>query len=327
MKIITPKLLKGELALLRSVVDEQANIEHRHRYADWLERESQKARAKVLRSTAEFLGSGKASALSPLPRGVDGQWAQLVAHTALVSLLGHGLARRQCLEWLSLGRPAVSLSWKRTRQEPGAVESKAWGSPDLDPQRPWPTVQECSFPFSKDELEPAATTKFVAQLNFAELVSTVGAEHWPRSGLLSFFSYIEVNRFGTLGVAVRFESAPAKLKRREQPQADELNSASPPHTLELTEYLSFPEGRAGPAKHLSAEARRASPPRAPLFGVGGYLMNTTNAKDMTPAAGWSRLACLPDSPNGSAIFHLAIPEHALESGDVSSAKLVWTDMG
>jgi uncharacterized protein (TIGR02996 family) len=247
-RVIVPDpaaVLEGEGEMLAAVTANLADHTSKLVYADWLE-ERDDPRGPFLR---EFVQAAQGGRPLPTADGLSAGWCETVG------LLLVGRIRKFDLEpyqdrLLTLARPVLELNDVTLTAErsipPGG--SKLGGRPALPRRTPWPRCGR-------------GPLKFFAQFDLADLHPTTAGRALPAAGLLSFFTYqnMEEDRHGDPRVI--FTPPGADLGLLDPPGDLDENLGRPgrPATFTVRESLDLPaatepwEGRLGFPNEAAAD--------------------------------------------------------------------------
>jgi uncharacterized protein (TIGR02996 family) len=215
-------------------------------YADWLD-ERDDPRGAFLR---KWLAARKAGKPLPKPyKGLSKCWMSVVGFTLD--------------EWLvKQGHPAWGDAIRATAA-PGLVvravplndgetvpagQSKMGGLPDLDPELPWPQV---------DDDSDATEMAFLAQWNLEELAVSPCAARLPKKGLLSFFidliPFVEDSGDGKFEIVYTKNAAVAEEQEPSDLWEDNELAAC---RVEFREWLCIPDNTSPALNPLLSDALR-----------------------------------------------------------------------
>jgi len=278
--------LPGEVDMLAAVVADMRDDSLKLIYADWLS-ERGDVRGEFLRQfLSDFHSSGKKRLPTSKPY-VQG-WRDVVGVTLMEGIRKFGLVQHKDAI-LGLARPTIALIPRRSKDEQlGIGEGKFGGCPDLPEGMDWPTWKK----------QPLC---FLAQLNLAEIRSTVTARELPEHGLLSFFVFDDHERGMPMGekgaVQILYVEETAALRRLQGlPGLSRANAVRPACLLLAYETLDLPEEESPWKKELKLgpdESERYANLRDTFcysrHHLLGYSRITVVTEDPIPGADWRHL--------------------------------------
>lgn len=299
-------------------------------YADWLERRND-ARATFLRKYVLAIRSMNPAEL-PSDVGLPEEWLELIGYRLMERAANKGFPELKS-PILRLARPAL-----RMRQEPTGDQqikigaSKIGGLPDLPPGFSWPPGGDCRAIYNDDTRGTERLAGFLAQINLAEIANTQAAHGLPKSGLLSFFCFqdMENDHPDVIGVKAILITGTPKLTRTEPPRrltrGNEVITAS---RLIFEETLDLPEvSISGPWKdefggNRDFEEKVHDHFRSLNFdNLMGYG-RATSGGDPTPSTQSRHLIVLTNS--AGCRVHIQMDQSDLTTSNFDAIKLVWVD--
>jgi uncharacterized protein (TIGR02996 family) len=216
-------VLPGEADVLANVLSDLSDHDAKLVYADWLE-EHDDPRGPLLRN---FVTAHRAGKKLPALKSAPQSWCDLVGLTLI----------EKAQEWLAphtdtflrLARPALRLEMIPNPDEGLPIGgSKLAGLPDMPANAEWP---ECE----------RGTLDFMAQINLADVASSVVCRELPREGILSFFvEESAIDRTDRGGWRVFHFADATALVRRPRPASLQEWVHFSPHCFLFTETLTLP---------------------------------------------------------------------------------------
>ncbi len=326
-------MLDGEQEWLTALIANLADDTAKLVYADWLQ-EQNDDRAAFLRQYVAAAQTMKADDFPKPKKKYSEEWLELIGFRFL-----HGLAQQELAELkepvLRLARPALRMQQKPTKDTKLAVgASKLGGLPDLPASYAWPLGKECHAGYDEGTKGVEQLAGFLAQVNLAEVSHTQATRDLPRVGLLSFFSFqdIENDKPGVIGAKAVFFPNPTGFVRTQPPgELVEGNKVLPTSQLSFEETLDLPEaGRwnDGPwQRELSLasgdDVMVVEEYRLKNFkNMFGYGRSTTGG-DPTPSTEFRHLILLENSVGCR--LHIQISKQSLTALNFDNIKLVWVD--
>jgi uncharacterized protein (TIGR02996 family) len=211
-------------------------------YADWLE-ERGDARGEFLRKYVQAARSLKPSEF-PSTKGLPEEWLELIGFRLVERIAKAGFAELK-EPALRLARPALRMKKKKASDNKIPVgASKIGGLPDLPSDFPWPPGGDCHAIYNDDTGGTERLAGFLAQVSLAEIANTQAASILPKTGVLSFFCFqdMENDNPDAVGVMAAYFPDAAKLVRTEPPdELTEGNETMPSQRLTFEETLDLPE--------------------------------------------------------------------------------------
>ncbi len=246
-KSLSQQLLPGERKWLDEVLADLLDDAPKLVYSDWLEDQGDE-RAAFLR---KFVAASQTMDPTDFPpaRGLAEEWLELIGYRLLERVAAAGFPELKD-RVLRLARPALRMKKSKASDRTIPVgASKIGGLPDLPPDYPWPPGGDCHAIYNDDTGGTERLAGFLAQVNFAEIADTQAAKDLPKTGVLSFFCFqdIENDNPDAIGAKAIFFPDPAVLVRTEPPdELTEGNEVIPSQRLTFAETLDLPEGYDGP---------------------------------------------------------------------------------
>lgn len=309
----------GERRLLNEVIRHLADDDRRLVYADWLE-ERGDFRADLVRQFVAARASMQADDF-PDTTGVSEVWLDVIGFTLLKDMADHETADAVDT-LLPLARPAFRLEsddqamheWDYetavTDELPHGI-SKVRGIPDLPADMDWPAGDVCRAIYNDSPEgveEPAA---FMAQINLAELADCPAADVLPKTGLLSFWSYMDADDPDTCGTHVfYFEDVDALVRAEAPEELGEANLILPPAELNFVETLDLPD---------CASKYSESPWRPEIAALGDLaeklepVIDAVQERNFHNFLGYGRATTGDDPTPSKDSRHLLILQNAFES--------------
>jgi hypothetical protein len=257
-----------------------------------------------------------------------------------LELIGFRLLEKVVVESMpELKRPALRLARPALRMIEGGGRniavgaSKIGGLPDLPRNFAWPPGGDCHAIYNDDTGGTDRLAGFLAQVNFAEIAHTQAARELPKTGVLSFFCFqdIENDNPDAIGALSVFFANPAKLVRTEPPgDLTDGNEVMAQRRLTFEETLDLPEQSIdGPWKdQLKPDPDRDYGAVLDHFrslnfdNMLGYARSTTGG-DPTPSKHWRHLIILSNSVECR--LHIQISQKNLTAHKFDKIKLAWVD--
>lgn len=314
---------------IRQIVDNLLDHDLKLVYADWLEEHSDH-RADFLRQYVRALESMDPAEF-PASDEIPASWMELVGFHIVERAAALGCpSLRDIL--LRLARPALRmrLEFGEDRRLP-VGSTKLGGIPDLPTTFPWPRGAECQAIFRESTSGVTRPAGFLGQINLEDLAQTQAGKALPKSGLLSFFCFQEVEkgRPDQIGVKVAFFPDTSDLTRTMPPSyLTKGNQMMRTQSVKFVEMLDIPD-TTGPwqadlqpaegedNQGLNYEFRRRN--FANMLGYG----RGTSGGDPSPSKDHRHLIVLENS--GECTLHLQIPVKQLAARNFNAVELVWVD--
>jgi uncharacterized protein (TIGR02996 family) len=316
---------------LAKVVASLLNDELKLVYADWLEELGDK-RAKFLRNYVAALRSMQSSDF-PRPRGLPEEWLELIGFR-LTEQAAHAGFPELKEPMLRLARPALRMSkCQSTDKKIPVGASKIGGLPDLPRAFPWPKGDDCRAIYNSDTRGVDRLAGFLGQVNLSDIAHTQTARDLPKSGVLSFFCFQDIENDDPDVIrakAVLFREV-KNLSRKEPPmKLSEGNQVIPPSRLKLEETLDLPEqsfdgpwtDELKPHPDIDYSAVLDHFRSLNFENLLGYARSTTGG-DPTPSKDWRHLILLENSVGCR--LHIQVQERDLASLNFDAIKLAWVD--
>jgi uncharacterized protein (TIGR02996 family) len=320
----------GERDWLTQVVANLADDDVKLVYADWLE-ERGDDRSRFLRA---FVAAARSMSPADFPTadGLPEEWLELIGYRLLERAATAGLPELKD-RLLRLARPALRMKKLATDDQDLAIcASKIGGLPDLPHDFRWPPGGDCHAIYNDDTGGTERLAGFLAQINLADVAHAQAARDLPKTGLLSFFSFqdIENDNPDAIGAKAIFFPGPAGLMRTEPPlPLTEGNRVIPPCRLLFEETLDLPDTSDGPW----SEELKPDPDadydevldhfrHLNFWNFLGYGRATTG-DDPTPSKEWRHLVVLENSVGCR--LHVQLSQANLTAGNFSEIALVWVD--
>lgn len=325
-------MLPGEETWLAAVVANLSDDTTKLVYADWLE-EHGDDRAGFLRA---FVAAARAGNWQDFPKPkkkYPEEWLELIGFRLLHGLAVQGLLASLTKPVLQLARPALRML-KTPNKRIAVGASKIGGCPDLPRGYDWPLGMQCGAICNSDTRDVYELSGFLAQVNLAEVSHSQATKGLPKSGLLSFFGFqdLENDDPDVVGVAALWFPNVDGLVRTEPPEhLTEGNEIIPPARLTFEETLDLPEGgqyEDGPwGQWLAAagetDVRVVADYRVKNFeNMLGYARSTSGG-DPTPSKRYRHLILLENA--GGCRLHIQISKKNLASLNFDRIKLAWVD--
>jgi uncharacterized protein (TIGR02996 family) len=319
-------LLSGERQLFSAVVDDLSDDDRKLVYSDWLEERGDR-RGNFLRAFVAASRSMKPADF-PAPDGIEEEWLELIGFRIVEQMSIAGCLRLN-ESLLKIARPALRMNDKPAAARLPVGASKIGGEPDLPPDLPWPIGDQCRAIYNDDTAGVDKLAGFLGQVNFAEISTTQAARRLPKEGVLSFFSYqdLENDHPDQIGaMAVYFPNA-AILAPRKSPEAlTEGNREMRLQSLTFEETLDLPgyENPFRTAVELDARCDDVIDHfrTANFYNMLGFARATTGT-DPTPSKDWQHLIIVSNS--GGCRLHLQLKAEDLVAGKFDRIALVWVD--
>jgi uncharacterized protein (TIGR02996 family) len=318
----------GERTWLAQVVANLADDDLKLVYADWLEEQGDD-RCHFLRAFVRAARSMDPSDF-PASKGLPEEWLELIGFRLLERIAQAGFPELT-EPVLRLARPALRLK-KAGKGKIAVGASKIGGLPDLPPDCSWPPGGDCHAIYNDDTGGTDRLAGFLAQINFAEIAHTQAARELPKTGLLSFFCFqdIENDNPDAIGAKAIFFPEPAGLVRQRPPkELTEGNGVIPSSRLTFEETLDLPEPYDGPwSKELQPKLKADyhavfDDLRTLNFeNVLGYG-RATSGGDPTPSKQSRHLIVLENA--AECRLHIQISQKDLAAQNFAAIQLVWVD--
>ncbi|MEE9328002.1 MAG: hypothetical protein V3U71_12015 [Cocleimonas sp.] len=344
MKINTACTLFAEAEQLHTAIADFSSNGSRARYADWLDKQGDTVRANTVRKTIEAYQNLDGNCLKNLSGSAD--WQGMLGVPLLKTFIDNmeGFEQEELFKFrdsvFTHLRPALSLSYSPTTQEPKVASSYLWGLPDLAEGESWPKVAEVSNWYdAKDDLPADNHCAFIGQFAFQDFSQTVLGQELPTQDGFSVFTYTDAN-LGVVETLIKPWNPNATLKRQNAPEdlikdasGDQVNTPKKAHTIELKEVLSLPDATGGAYTSIIPNCEWGEyfydyyytlmSVCGSGLGFGGYLQGTSG-EDPSPDAKSLRFAVLRTDPD-CGIVHFSIPSKDLKSGQLNRIAYVWND--
>lgn len=299
-------------------------------YADWLERRNDD-RANFLQKYVLAIRSMNPAEFPP-DAGLPEEWLELIGYRLMARAANKGFPELKS-PILRLARPALRMKKEPTDDQQIKIgASKVGGLPDLPPGFVWPPGGECRAIYNDDTGGTERLAGFLAQINLAEIANTQAAHGLPKSGLLSFFCFqdMENDHPDAIGVKAILIPGTPTLTRMEPPKRlTKGNEVFPVNRLILEETLDLPESFDGP---WSDEMQPAGHPdyssvldhfRSLNFdNILGYGRATSGA-DPTPDRQSRHLIVLSNA--AGCRLHIQISQNDLNACNFDAIRLKWVD--
>ncbi|MEM7249067.1 MAG: DUF1963 domain-containing protein [Acidobacteriota bacterium] len=344
-RVLRATTLPGEDVQLSPVVDDLTDDQARLTYADWLEGRGDLTRARFLRSYTTAFRSMSPGEF-PSEEGLPRQWVQLLGVPFVRNLAEHGLESQRD-RWLAQARPALQVDSEEgtsaktleSDAEFPVGATKLHGLPDLPRGTTWPQARDCRQRyFDEDDPSPEAPCSFVLQIDLADLAGTQAARLLPPQGLLSVFSWSEVEEHGITQGCLLFTPDTGDLARLDPspslfgPEADRANALLGARPLTFSERLSLPEadprspfeemrGIDGELYDRYWTFRNAGESNS-LDSLLGHVHHTTGDNHL-PDHDWHQLLCIENTIGLQ--LHFCIREEDLTAARFERARLTWVD--
>jgi uncharacterized protein (TIGR02996 family) len=320
-------ILEGEREWITSVVEDLLDDDRKLVYADWLE-DRGNGRSAFLRKYVAALRSMDPKDF-PADKGLSEEWLELIGYR-----LGKAIAEAGVPE---LKGPAFRLARPALRMEPVAEAakkipigaSKIGGSPDLPADVAWPTGDDCKAIYNSDTARIDRLAGFLAQVNLAEIAHTQAAKDLPKTGVLSFFCFqdVENDEPDVIGARALLLPGASQLIRKHAPKdLSQGNEAIPTERLYFDETLDLPNAYDGPWSNelkpyhdsdVLEHFRRLN-----FDNVLGYARSTTGG-DPTLDRQMRHLILLENSVGCR--LHIQIHEDDLAARNFDAIRLAWVD--
>jgi uncharacterized protein (TIGR02996 family) len=327
------QLLDGERAFVTAIVENLADDTTKLVYADWLEERGDK-RAQFLRSFVEA-SRLMTPAVFPKTQGFSEEWLELIGFRILERIATAGEAVLELRDRvLRLARPALRMVKEPIDDEEIAVgASKIGGLPDLPPGFAWPDGGACHAIYNSDTRGTKRLAGFLAQVNIAEVATSMAAKDLPSAGLLSFFCFqdIENDDPDSIGAKAIFFPDAQDLVRKEPPEElTDGNTEIEPCQLTFHETLDLPEVYSGPwSRDLNPGTDAHSDFEALDYfrtlnfeNMLGYGRATTG-DDPTPSKESRHLIVLRNAVE--CMLHIQISQKDLAARNFDKITLNWVD--
>lgn len=326
-------MLDGEGEWLSAVVANLADDNTKLVYADWLQEQGDYDRAAFLRKFVEASRTMRADDFpKPKPKKHGEEWLELIGFRLLERAARDGFPELK-KPLLKLARPALRMVTQRVKDEKMPVgASKIGGRPDLPKGFAWPKGSECKAIYNDDTKGVEELAGFLAQVNLAEIAHTQAAKDLPETGLLSFFSFqdIENDNPDVIGAKASYVPDANRLVRTDPPEPlTEGNTEMPTERLTFDESLDLPEWSSGPWEgklepdgdtdygDTLGHFRRLN-----FWNVLGYGRSTSGG-DPTPSKQYRHLILLTNV--SGCRLHIQISKKNLAARNFDKIKLVWVD--
>jgi hypothetical protein len=266
----------------------------------------------------------------PADMGLSEEWLELIGYRLAKAIAEAGVPE--------LKGPAFRLARPALRMEPVAEAakkipigaSKIGGLPDLPPDVAWPTGDNCKAIYNDDTAGVEGLAGFLAQVNLEEIALTQAAKDLPKTGVLSFFCFqdMENDRPDTIGARALLLPSPSRLLRKHAPKdLSQGNDAIPTERLYFEETLDLPESSfRGPWSDELKPYRDSEVlghfRRLNFDNVLGYARSTTGG-DPTPDRQTRHLILLENSVGCR--LHIQIHEDDLAARNFDAIRLAWVD--
>ncbi|MCA9029898.1 MAG: DUF1963 domain-containing protein [Planctomycetaceae bacterium] len=323
----------GEREHLQRVSHDLGNASLLKEYGRWLQREGD-LRGEFLLQFADGVSTWS---IDPFPdaAGIDATWLDLIGYS-----IAHRLAERQLSQFaetvFGVARPALRFSTEAKEDDLLALgSSKFGGLPDLPAEFEWPIGDLCRATYNDDTAGEQRLAGFLGQINLDELQNAVTNDRLPKTGLLSFFGFqdMENDNPDKIGVMARWFPDRSQLSRR--PAPDNLttgNECFPSAQIVFTEFLDLP-GWGSPWQEELQELINADE-EAFDFGTWDNIRNmmgyavATSGDEPTPDKQSQHLIFFPTNELTGWIWpdlHIQIAESNLKERRFEEIQLVWVD--
>lgn len=314
---------------IAQIVDQLLDHDLKLVYADWLE-ERRDPRAEFMRQYVHALKTMKPEDF-PSSENVDETWMDLIGFriVELAAELGCPSLRDTLLR---LARPALRMELSDADDHTLPVGStKIGGMPDLPTDYPWPRGEECQAIYNDDTSGVKKLAGFLAQINLEDLATTYAGRLLPKSGLLSFFCFQEIEQDwpDQVGVKVAFISDVSDLIRTSPPkQLSEGNQSMPTQALRFVQTLDIPddsgpwEDDLQPAADEDYEGLRYHFRELNFSNLLGYARGTSG-DDPTESKEHRHLIVLENSVGCT--LHLQIHAKQLAARNFDAVEVAWVD--
>ena len=325
-------MLDGEYDWLSAVVANLADDNTKLVYADWLQEQGDSDRAAFLRKFAEAARTMKAD--FPKPKKKYGEeWLELIGFRLLEVAAREDFPElKKAL--LKLARPSLRMLKKPVKDAKLAVgTTKSGGQPDLPRGYSWPKGKECKAIYNDDTKGVETLAGYLAQVNLSEIAHTQAAKDLPKTGLLSFFAFqdIENDNPDVIGAKAIYFPDTSDLVRTTPPiSLTDGNREMPSERLTFAETLDLPEVNSGPWEgellvnpdvddydRLFDHFRSLN-----FYNALGYGRSTSGG-DPTPSKEHRHLILLENSVDCR--LHIQISKKNLAALNFDKIKLVWVD--
>jgi uncharacterized protein (TIGR02996 family) len=318
--------------MLTAVVENLLDDRPKLLYADWLEEHAEPLaveRAQFLRAYVRAASTLVAADFPPADK-LPQEWLDMIGYPILKGL---AQARRGEIKTPILGAARPALRWEAAAVEDEQADipvgaSKLGGYPDLPRGYRWPTGGECHAIYIDDTGGTHRLAGFLAQINLAEVAQTQAAKDLPKSGLLSFFSFqdMENDNPDAVGAKAIYFPEATNLVRTEPGELTDGNETMPAQRLSFFETLDLPTFDGAWSEDLP-EAQRRNELLEAIWSRNfdnfmGYMRCTT-ADDPTPSKESRRLIALRNSSGCRLDLH--IDRAALAARDFDKLALVWVE--
>ncbi len=330
------EFVSGEDEWLAKIVDDLLNDKLKLEYSDWLDLHGSSMRSTFLRSFVRKMSS-MSKENWPIPKPfISEKWLELIGYHLVTKMVEEEHPELR-MPVLRVARPALRFKEKLREDDDIPVgASKAGGLPDLPKDVSWPVGAECTAIYNDETAGVEELAGFLGQINLAEIAHTLAARTLPKSGVLSFFCFqdIENDKPDTIGVKAILLPEPSKLLRTEpQEELLEGNTTMPSRSLDFEETLDVPEDSAGYndgpwAKELNPNPKKSYESFFDHFrelnfdNILGYARSTTGG-DPTPSKQSRHLIVLRNSIGCT--VHLQIPADELAKHNFNAITLNWVD--
>jgi uncharacterized protein (TIGR02996 family) len=323
------QLHAGEREWLSKVVSNLADDDLKLSYAEWLEKKRD-PRGEFLR---RFAHASRTMQPGDFPSDERwSEWADLLGFRVMEAIAHYGVPDFKPTA-LRLARPALRMVQVEADDEDLPVgASKIGGLPDLPADFAWPPGGDCHAIYNDDTGGTDRLAGFMAQVNLAEIAQTQAAQVLPKSGLLSFFCFqdIENDNPDSIGALAAYFPAVKKLKRTSPPQElTEGNDVMETRKLDLEETLDLPAATDGPwTEELRPGDTRDYDDVLDVIrslnfeNILGYGRATTGG-DPTPSKQSRHLILLTNA--AECRLHIQIPEDQLAARNFAAITLNWVD--
>lgn len=210
-------------------------------YGLWLVQQNSK-RGKFVSELSKALKT-KNIAHIPSDIGIHSEWREVIGYDIITSMI-----ENNCVEEIStistLFRPSFRLEYSQTEKGSAIGSSKIGGLPDLPLNFHWPTGDDCKAIFNDDTKGETRLAGFLGQINFSEIYTEDYHLEIPSTGLLSFFSFqdVENDNPDKIGVGAFYFPTTENFHRSPPPmQLTDGNTVMDELTLVFKETYDLPE--------------------------------------------------------------------------------------
>jgi uncharacterized protein YwqG len=325
-------ILSSERKWISKVSSNLLNIELLSEYADWLSFDAPK-RSEFLR---QFIVALKTQSAKDLPSVNDEntEWLEVIGFD-----FGEKMLKMGCFShkenFIKLARPALRMQEQAIDdQEITIGMSKIGGQPDMPIGVDWPIGNDCTIQYDEDRdiKGEERLAGFLGQLNFSEIEYLCVSTKFPKSGLLSFFCFQDMENGDPeyMGIRAYYFPENSLLERRNSPnELTEGNLEIPAKILNLIETIDIPERGSDSPWDEDYEAIKID--YEDFFdycrdlnfsNVFGYGRSTTGG-DPTKSKEYQNLIIL--ETQGESRLHIQITKKDLENSLFENIELVWVD--